>query len=759
MTSPKISTLDWYFPLNRPHTGVPLGNGTQGLLIWGENSLRLTIARAGFWDHRNGQNIPPTTTFAAVRRALEAGDEEELSKLFPKRKSGDPFPQQMGGGRLELTFPVGLRPIKATLDLTTAEVVVSIGNNTENHTLRIRQDSQAEVCWIDLPQDLIDHTNIRLFSAYELVHQDAMRQIGIAPPETWLESESGGFCQKLPDDDPLAVAWGRCGNFLLFATSVGEKARENVGHTLVTFNSKQATEINNKWWHNYWSDVPFVTLPDATLQELYDYGLYRQAGLIRRHTPAATLQGPWMEDTRIAPWSNDYHFNINVQLVYGAALATGRYEDTRPLWELLKGWLPQLREMGFNFYGIEGAMILPHAVDDRCQLMGTFWAGTIDQACIAWIGQMAFQYFQHTFDNDHLRDLVFPLLQGAFLGYLAMLETVLAPDGSYLYSLPISVSPEFGGTDIETCWGRDASFQLAALHSTLQLLPQVAKILNLSIDPRWRDIADHLPEYTTTSARNGGYGWISEDPQRIALWKSKDLPESHRHHSHLASIHPFQTIDPFDPKHQKTVAFSLNRWNTLGAGNWTGWSVAWASTLCSRCGLPDAAFSWLQLLSQHFTNEGRATLHNANAAGVFAWDDGSLAWPDHLKGSDFLYHEVMQMDAAMGAISGILEMLIQMRGDVIYLTDRLPKGWRDLSFARIRMAGGFLVSANFQDGQLASVKVQSVAGSPLHLWHGNSEAWTLDGISCEGLFLKLPTTEIDHAYTLKFGEELKYADV
>ncbi|MDZ4787433.1 MAG: hypothetical protein SH807_00640 [Blastochloris sp.] len=48
-------------------------------------------------------------------------------------------------------------------------------------------------------------------------------------------------------------------------------------------------------------------------------------------------------------------------------------------------------------------------------------------------------------------------------------------------------------------------------------------------------------------------------------------------------------------------------------------------------------------------------------AGVFAWDDGSLTWPDHRKGADFLCYEIMQMDAAMGAISAILVMIVSFR--------------------------------------------------------------------------------------------------
>lgn len=76
--------------------------------------------------------------------------------------------------------------------------------------------------------------------------------------------------------------------------------------------------------------------------------------------------------------------------------------------------------------------------------------------------------------------------------------------------------------------------------------------------------------------------------------------------------------------------------------------MPWASIRCARSGLADAATSWLRLLAENSTNEGYATLHNADGAGVFARNDGSLAWPDHRKGGDYQFYEIMQMDAAMG---------------------------------------------------------------------------------------------------------------
>ena len=48
-------THEWEFPLPRTHTGPLQANGTLGAMIWGEKStLRITLGRVDFWDHRGG---------------------------------------------------------------------------------------------------------------------------------------------------------------------------------------------------------------------------------------------------------------------------------------------------------------------------------------------------------------------------------------------------------------------------------------------------------------------------------------------------------------------------------------------------------------------------------------------------------------------------------------------------------------------------------------------------------------------------------
>jgi hypothetical protein len=171
--------------------------------------------------------------------------------------------------------------------------------------------------------------------------------------------------------------------------------------------------------------------------------LYKQAGLTPPHGVAATLQGAWMEEYQLPPWSNDYHFNINVQLIYYPALMTNRAAHFWPLWEMVMSWMPTLKQSGEAFFETEGALMLPHATDDKCGVVGSFWAGTIDHGCVAWVAQMAWLHFRYTLDEKVLREVAWPLLNGAFEGFYAMREE---RDGKL--SLLISVSPEYRGSQM-----------------------------------------------------------------------------------------------------------------------------------------------------------------------------------------------------------------------------------------------------------------------------------------------------------------------
>lgn len=741
--------LTWDFPLPRTHTGILVGNGVQGLMIWGyDNHLNITVGRSGFWDHRGGNDFASRTTYKQVRKMLEAGDEAALRKAFsvPQQNPGYPQrPHQIGGGRIEIQFPDGWKLKNGFLRLKTAVVRITVSDpDGKDWSLFIRQSMFEEITGIQLPAVLKDRVEINLVPAAEYI-LDYLNDNGISPPEIWTTSNGGGFIQRLPEDDPLSIQYRKFDDHIFISSSVHQDAK-NITEKLLE--QPDIDEINRKaddWWSKYWEDVPSVQLPDAVLQEIVDYGLYKLACVTPPHGIPCSLQGPFNEEYQLIPWSNDYHFNINIEMIYWPLLASNRLDHFTPLWDMLKSWWPVLTSNGEKFFEREGAIMLPHAVDDRCKVVGSFWTGTIDHACTAWMAQMAWLHYRYGLDQQILEEFAWPLMVGAFEGYWAMLEEIVDEKGVKRLSLPVSVSPEFKGSRMDA-WGRDASFQLAALHMTASNLQKAADILGIEQDPRWQDVKERLPLYTTIKSPR-----TLESPEteveRVALWQGMDLIESHRHHSYLSGIYPFMTYDPLEPEHREILNNTYGNWVLKGPGLWSGWCVPWASILNTRFDRTRAAIQWLHWWRNNFVNEGRGTLHNAAFQGASLIDSEDLS----RRPPGSTHNEVMQLDAGFGALSAVYELLVQDRQGVIYVLPDIPYNWKNLSFEKIRTEGAFQISASVKKGKVEGIDVKSLKSGTIRLAHGLGNSCLIDGIATHGFVidLQMKEGEIKHIMPLK----------
>ena len=687
-TSPNGGMV-WHFPLPRPYTGIVAGNGTLGIMVWGGETLRVSIARNGFWDHRGGIPFASKTNFAKVRQMLEGGKMEDLRAAFADAPPGGvpiPYrtPTQLPGGRLELRFSSA--PSVGRIDPATGILTVTLADGSE---VRFRVHPENEYFWIGgsaVPE------SIDLIPAWRWIGE-TLAGGGCLPPKTWDRPDGTGFEQKLPDDSSLRIEYRIFDDGIVVATSLGTSDFETPWNSPAEIRCR--TEA---WWKKYHDAVPKISIPDPALQRAWDYGIWKQACMTPGEGVPATLQGPFMAETDIPPWSNDFHFNINLQMIYWPALPTNRPGHLLPVWRMLHHWLPKLKENAALFFGNPDALMLPHAVDDRCQVIGNFWQGTIDQACTAWMAQIAWQHYRHTMDRSILEKTAWPLLVGAFEGFWAMTE-----ENGGRFSLPVSVSAEFPG------WGRNASFQLAAFRMTAALLEKAAGILDKPADPRWERILENLPHCCTMDVAKV---WGSDTLlPRIVLWEGQDLTESHRHHSHLAGVYPFCTIDPEAPEFRELVKRSMDHWATMGPGQWTGWSMPWAAILWARCNEASGAVSVLRIWEDIFTNCGGGTLHNADSPGYSAWIHGPFLDPEEAERN----WDQMQMDAGFGAVQALVEIFVQQRGEVLHVLPSLPKQWRDFSFEGILCEGAFLVDATVRAHSLREVRVRSLRGAPLDI--------------------------------------------
>lgn len=737
----KQNLLLWHFPLPRTHTGALIGNGVQGLMIWGvDNQLNVTIGRAGFWDRRGGKDFLKNTTYKQVKNFLYSKNEKGLRNAFGMDVAPEPGqpsrPHQIGGGRLEIEMPKGWKLQKGVLDLNYGIFEATARNeNGEFEIIRIRQSVFGEAAAITLSSKLDAQVKVRLIPSWEHV-KDLLEPVGVQPPENWTHEREGrptihGFIQRLPEDEPLAIGYKRTkNNRIIIGSSVAENAIDNVVDELRDIPVWQIIQEDVNWWDNYWNDVPKINLPNPILQDIVNYGLYKQAIATPEHGIACSLQGPFNEEYQLPPWSNDYHYNINIEMIYMPALATNQADHLNPVWDMISDMMPALKENGEHFFGREGAIMLPHAVDDKGTVVGTFWTGVIDHACTAWMAQLAWLHYRYTMDEEILKTVAWPLLNGAFEGYWAMMEEKQDKKGKKVLSLPVSVSPEFKGSRLDA-WGKDASFQLAAAHMIAEILPLAAEKLSEGVDERWSEVSKKLPLFTTFK---GSRSLESPERQseRIALWEGMDLIESHRHHSHMAGIYPFDVIDPLDPENRHIIKSTYDNWIRKGAGNWSGWCIPWASILHNRNNEPEAAVSWLIYWYRNYLNEGRGTLHNAAFGGV-----SNISSPGWFNISDIEKNrEKMQLDAGFGALSAVIDLLVYQKRGTVYVLPKIHRDWRKFDFQGIVVEGGFVIGADVKENKTRKITIKSKFGGTLKLAHGLGEQFLLNDVETSGAILE-----------------------
>jgi hypothetical protein len=689
-------TYQWDFPLPRTHTGMLQGNGRLGAMIWGEGSeLRITLGRADLWDHRGGMPWTPQMNYASIRRLLESGDEAGMRAIFENVSPapGQPrHPSVIPVGRTDLSLGAGVTLRRGLLKLASGQVqVMAVDAEGREHSIVLDLSMDEPILHVELPPALAGCT-VRAVPAWDYIGK-RLEAISFAPPKSFENDRSCGWVQALPADGAVGAACRREGCSLWIAAERGGdsvEARQRAEALLARFASAGPDALrrgNGVWWDAYWSRVPRVELPNDKLAFLYHYGMYKLAGLTNPSGVPATLQGPWIEEYQMPPWSSDYHFNINVQMCYWPAYQGNALDHVRPVLDMVWGWREQLREYARLFVGIEDGLLLPHSVDDHGQIIGGFWSGTIDHGCTAWVGKMMYDYWLYGgADEQYLREVVHPFLAGAMRVYEAMLEEEKTGDRRQnpgVIGLPVSVSPEYRGNAMNA-WGRNASFQLAWIHWLIEALQCTSRALGTQPSPAWERIARGLPRASLIG---------TPERRRIGMWDGTDLAESHRHHSHMAGIWPIDMIDTQDATWKPIVAQTYRNWVSKGMGEWSGWCMPWAAMLHTHMGNADAAELTMEIWQKLFTNQGHGTLHNVAFQGI------SLMWWDA--------PEVMQLDAGMAATAAVMDMLIHVSRGVHHLFRGAPAGWREVGFEEMRTEGGFLVSARRAAGKVEHVSVRA----------------------------------------------------
>ena len=671
--------ITWDFPrLGNCYEGMAFADGVTGVLVWGGgNELRLTVGRADMWDHRGGYMWADAQNYTNIVALWKGGEKDKLLFLFKKdTPAGEPRnPYMLPLGRVVVKIP-GQTLAHGKLDTETGLGTVELA---EGGKIELAMSTVLHCFALRFPEGVAYEVKSVPCTDFAVYERD-LRSRRFEKAEVFDDAESGcgGFRWRLPADEAAWLSWRQQGRGTSLSTGRGEKVVTGGD----SFDEVAAASVAQ--WKRFWSEGARVQVPDPVIQRIYDYGMYRFGAMTDPSGVPSGLQGPWLEDDQLVPWNGDYHFNINVQECYSPAFRGGHFAHLMPLFRMILSWRPVLRENARKFCGIDDGYVMPHSVDDRGTCIGGFWTGTIDHASAAWMASYMFRYVRYSGDGAFLKASAYDFMKGTMNVYLAMME-----DRDGALALPLGPSPEWMGIDFRRAVGRNSSFQLAACHRLAKDLISAAEMLSEKPDPRWLDVERRLPAYSRITQASGDASvWGNSVNDGIAIFEGVNLHESHRHHSHMAGIYPFDTIPRLNGVNSDVIDATYANWVLRGTGLWTGWCVPWASILHTDAGNAAAAVQMLHTWNAYFCDEGHGSHHNAVFDGFTNFRHG---------------RNVMQMDGHCAAVTAVLELLAHERNGKVEFFRGCPAEWKDVSFENLALSDGRRVKGCRVNG-LASIE-------------------------------------------------------
>ena len=418
---------------------------------------------------------------------------------------------------------------------------------------------------------------------------------------------------------------------------------------------------------------------NALYELLFNAGKYLTISASREGGQPMNLQGIWNEEI-CPPWNSNYTININTEMNYLPQIALNLPECFEPYERLAKELAVNGRKIAKEWYGVDG--VISHHNTDIWRMANP--VGCMVKNChipsffntsFGWILWGLKEKYLITKDEDFLRDILYPLITECADTYIKLFTE---DENGTLYLSP-ATSPENSfisedGTTIALA--KYSAINNAICRDTLNSAAELSEILAYdSAAERYCDYAKRVMPYQTTS------------DGRIMEWDNEytEAEIEHRHVSHLYGLHPAREITPYDtPELAQAAKKSLDVRGDKG----TGWCIAWKANMWARLFDGNRALSLLDNQLSFVQPDPNA---NRLAGGTY---------PNML-----CAHPPFQIDGNFGAMSAIIEMLVQVNGKDLYILPALPDKWQSGEIKGIKIAGGATINLKWQDGKATEIDI------------------------------------------------------
>lgn len=671
---------------------IPLGNGLTGGLLWGEkNQIRLSLDRGDLWDLR----VPAAYkedkwNYESLKALARQGAASKLNQRFDTPYSGCLYPTKLPGARLVITMAPTEQVNSFGLDLRRA-----IGwAELKDRRVECFFSATQPVALVKIPGSV---------PQFDLVANTAVKELGYEPAMVERNGNSIHVTQHtaLGFDYVIQVQWKATPDGTLLAVALTTNREQKDPLALARERTARVLEqgwaalwqSHARWWRDFWA-ASSVTVPDLDIQRHYNLVQYFYGAASRRYAPPIPLQGVWTADSgKLPPWKGDYHHDLNTQLTYWAYLASGHFDQGLSFLDFLWSLKPVHEQFAQTFYGTTG-LVIPGVMALDGKPMGGWAQYSFSPTNGGWVALAFYKHWRYTMDPKFLQERAFPYCLAA----AEALRGLLTPDAHGKLKLPLSSSPEIHNNSQQAWFTPNSNYDLAIMRTLFAAVVQMADHLgNKEQAEQWRHVLDQMDVLAVEPATD-----------RLRVAPDESLQQSHRHLSHLMSIHPLGILNIDGNDHDRDVIrASLEQLRSLGTRAWTGYSFSWAAAMEARAGRPEDSLDFLQKYVHAFIlRNGFHVNGDQTRSGL----------------SGFTYRP-FTLEGNFAAAQAVHEMLLQSwpvdmvdrPAPVIRLFPAVPWRWHAASFDRLRAEGGYVVSARRENNATIWFRIKATRDGVLQV--------------------------------------------
>lgn len=711
------TVLTYHTPVTDWVEGLPLGNGTQGLMLFGtpgnENFL---LNHDRLWQHSHHKDFTTASRLNEIRDAVKVQDAAGAHALFQSTVLGEdqacnayqPLAEltlRWAGAAVEdytrsLDLEHGVLTVGYTLDSVPVAYTAFCDSTGGLSRIRLRTESPQDVtlgfarcadpdCTYETAREGdtfffrgVLPGDVRFGAAVQILTNgtfDGAREVTLrGATETELRIAMGVTLDGSDSDGILKTALAQ--TVPAFETALTAHSE----HFAARFNDCRLDlhHGDTRTAEEIFRAAQSESVPPVAWYEMAaDMARYVLLCSSRPGTLPCNLQGIWNRE-REPEWHGGFTTDMNLQMYYWCANATGLFECQQALFDWIGENTDRMATLAEEIFGATDAAYIPQYTD--CFMEPTCWRdyGTFQVlwgGAAAWLARNFYEYFLYTEDEAFLRHTALPFMRRCANFYVHLLSE--GPDGrlhNYLSASPESFAAD-GAQVLDT-----ATMDIALIR---ELFGNMA-----AAEARLGETTPQSEVYADTLRRLVDYP--VDETGTLREWCDPREPgdPGHRHLSHIYPLYP-GTECFGDPRLKAAVERAVERRLAHNVGQSAEWSYAWYACCFARLRRPADAQECMENL-----------LIGATLSNLFSVYSEFADRRDLSRQYALGNRRIFQADGMLGYYAAVAESLLQCIGNRLVILPGLIPAWAaGGGMYGLRAYGGLRVDITWEQGRLSTV--------------------------------------------------------